>query len=140
MKKSQRTAIRAWLEQHNTSPLTREILTHKQLLPNKRLKQVHSEWRRISDVLGLRAPEMCTGADTAHVELSNVLRNGSIENKTKADADLWSMAAKIESSLPLPFPGIVSPLIELMQVPFGRAVKNSANKNIAPRFVNNIKT
>ena len=43
----ERAAIEAWLEQHNTSPLTNEPLENKQLIPNMLVKQQMSALREM---------------------------------------------------------------------------------------------
>lgn len=39
------TAIKSWLNQHNTSPITRETLTHKNLTPNLHLRSLIGEFK-----------------------------------------------------------------------------------------------
>ncbi|GLI63151.1 hypothetical protein VaNZ11_005917 [Volvox africanus] len=44
----ERLAITAWLEQHDTSPLTNEVLAHKGLTPNNLLRKIAEEIQGIS--------------------------------------------------------------------------------------------
>ncbi|GIL50161.1 hypothetical protein Vafri_6293 [Volvox africanus] len=44
----ERLAITAWLEQHDTSPLTNEVLAHKGLTPNNLLRKIAEELQGIS--------------------------------------------------------------------------------------------
>ncbi len=41
-----RPGIERWFEQHNTSPITREVLSSKELTPNKGLKSEIKEWQQ----------------------------------------------------------------------------------------------
>ena len=46
----ERSAIEAWLENHDTSPITNAVLEHKDLTPNLQLKIIIEDWKRAQSV------------------------------------------------------------------------------------------
>lgn len=46
----EREAISAWLEKHDTCPMTRQVLTTKALVPNWGLRSAIAEWRTKAQV------------------------------------------------------------------------------------------
>ena len=53
-------AIRAWLSQHNTSPITREVLVHKNLTPNLHLRSLIAEFKAEQQVQLLEKIGCCS--------------------------------------------------------------------------------
>ena len=52
----ERKAIEAWLSRHDTSPVTGEVLPHKNLVPNHTMRSDITEWRDARKRDTTRAP------------------------------------------------------------------------------------
>jgi hypothetical protein len=72
----ERTGIERWLQNHNTSPVTREVMMHTHLTPNHQLKSQIEQWReeqksgvaRLKDLLAKM--QWCSTSDEMVATLS----------------------------------------------------------------------
>ena len=48
----EKAAIESWLTAHDTSPMSNEVLPHKNLIPNHGLRSAIQDWRAINNPAG----------------------------------------------------------------------------------------